>query len=60
FCSEVAIQDHLHNRIAGRAAAAGRTFDEAADEYMQFLSKTLPIRIVDSRFRLPPGREVFR
>jgi hypothetical protein len=60
FCRDAAMQDHLHNRIEARAAAAGRTFDEEADEYLQFLVKQLPIRIVDERFRLPPGREVFR
>jgi len=57
---DIAQSEYLHKRVAARAAATGRSFEEAAGEYIQFLSKTLPIRVFDERFHLPPGREVFR
>jgi len=60
FARQVAMQEHLHQFIAQRAIANSRTYSDEADEFLQSLGKTLPIRILDSRFRLPAGREVFR
>jgi len=57
---EKAQQEYLRKQVAARASATGRTFDAAADDYMQFLAKTLPIRVFDERFHLPQGREFFR
>jgi hypothetical protein len=55
-----AMQHYLHERIAARAAAAGEDYATEANAYLQTLVKILPIELLDDRFELPTGQEVFR
>lgn len=51
---------HLRTRIDALAAAANRSAESAADDYLHALGRRVAVRVFDERFRIPPGREVFR
>ncbi len=53
-----AVRALLRSRIADRAAH-GQSIEEAADAYLATLAATVGIEIVDKRFTLPAGREIF-
>ncbi|HJQ36131.1 MAG TPA: hypothetical protein VKB93_03230 [Thermoanaerobaculia bacterium] len=54
-----AMRAFLRTRIAAIASANGQSDEQAADAYLAELMKKAGVHVVDSRFKLPTGKEVF-
>jgi hypothetical protein len=55
-----AMRAALREKIAARARATNRSAEQAADDYLLFLRDAVGVTVLDDRFSIPQGREVFR